>query len=132
MNKFIKIGIIIGTSLLSIALYAALCISLYNHRIIDSKENDVVAIITEHEYQAQYTTRVIRSAGKFTYFSNINHPAQYKLKYTVNFNNNQYYETESVSKEYYNNHKDGQKIEAIFLQEFRADGTETYKIYLAR
>ena len=115
MNKFIKIGIIIGTSLLSIALYAALCISLYNHRIIDSKENDVVAIITEHEYQAQYTTRVIRSAGKFTYFSN-----------------NHYYETESVSKEYYNNHKDGQKIEAIFLQEFRADGTETYKIYLAR
>lgn len=57
----------------------------------------------------------------------------YTLHYTVDFEGETYKDNqENVGAGYYNRHKDGDKVAAVFEKQWRADWSETYRIYLDR
>lgn len=112
-----------------LVLLVAVC--AYKHRVVETKSFSVTATIDTHDYRPPYTTYT-------TYHNNSGihrvphfHPARYYLHYTVDFEGEAYTDNqENVGVEYYNQHKDGDKVDAVFEKQWRADGSETYRIYL--
>jgi hypothetical protein len=93
----------------------------------------VEAAIDSHDYRPPYTTYTTYHNKSGIHRVPHHHPPRYYLYYTVDFEGGTYKDNqEDVGAEYYNRHKDGEKVAAVFEKQWRADGSETYRIYLDR
>lgn len=133
MNTTVKITLgVIGCA---IAAGLAVCVGIYayKHRVVETKSFSVTATIDAHDYRSPYTTYTTSHNKYGTHRIPHHHPARYYLHYTVDFEGVAYTDNqENVGAEYYNRHKDGDKVAAVFEKQWRADGSETYRIYLDR
>lgn len=99
--------------------------------VVESKCFPATATIDAHDYRPPYTTYTTYHDKSGTHRVPHHHPARYYLHYTVEFEGGTYTDNqENVGAEYYNRHKDG--VAAVFEKQWRADGSETYRIYLDR
>lgn len=125
MKDKLKIALHVFLSVLAVAAILSIGIYAYKHRVIESKCFPATATITAHEYIPPHTTYYIHSF--------VHHPARYYLYYTVSFEGGVYNgNKEDVGAEYFNLHKDGENVNAVFERQWRADGSETYEICLER
>ena len=129
MNK--KVKITLGVIGCAIAASLAVCVGIYayNHRVVEVKRFPAIATIDAHDYIPPYTTHYKSGSVIVSH----THLAQYHLYYTVEFDGITYKSNcEIVSVDYFNTHKDGDRVNAVFEKQWRADGSETYRIYLDR
>ena len=133
MDNKIKIALnIIGIAAIS-CLVTIVAVCAYKHRVVETKSFSVTATIDTHDYRPPYTTYTTYHDNSGTHRIPHHHPARYYLHYTVDFEGGIYTDNqENVGAEYYNRHKDGDKVAAVFEKQWRADGSETYRIYLNR
>jgi hypothetical protein len=127
-------GVVIAVILMSICLAILIpsAIVFYNHRVVESKQYDCTATITDKEFHPEYTTysTTVDSDGNRHRHSH-HHPAEYYIYYTVIFDGGTYAgNKDKVSDRYYYQHNSGDKVQAIFIQQWRADNSETYEIKL--
>lgn len=104
----------------------------YTHRIVESKTYPVTAVVTDSYYHPSYyaTSHHTDKNGQVR-TDLIYHPPVYGLYYSVDFEGGTYagnYDT--VSEPVYYINKNGGTLQATFRKEWRADGSETYSIYL--
>ena len=105
----------------------------YKHRVVETKCFPVTATIDSHDYRPPYTTYTTYHNKSGTHRVPHHHPARYYLHYTVDFEGGIYSDNrENVGTAYFNSHKDGDKVDAVFEKQWRADGSETHLIYLDR
>lgn len=133
MKDKLKIALYVFLTVLAVAAIFSIGVYAYKHRVIESKCFPATATITAHEYippHKTYTTYHNKSGlHRVPHY----HPARYYLYYTVLFEGSTYNgNEEDVGAEYFNLHKDGENVNAVFERQWRADGSETYRIYLDR
>lgn len=125
MKDKLKIALYVFLTVLAVAAIISIGVYAYKHRVIESKCFHATATITAHEYIPPHTTYYTHGSG--------HHPARHYLYYTVSFEGGTYNgNKEDVGAEYFNVHKDGDEVNAVFERQWRADGSETYRIYLER
>lgn len=118
---------------IAVGLGATIGVLLYKHRIVETKCFNVEATIDAHDYRAPYTTYTTYHNKSGLHHVPNYHPARYYLYYTINFEGSVYKGNhEEVGVEYFSLHKDGEKVNAVYEKQWRADGSETYRIYLDR
>lgn len=106
MNTTVKITL----GIIGCAVYASInvCVGIVADKlsVVETKSFSVTATIDAHDYRPPYTT--------------------YTLHYTVDFEGETYKDNqENVGAGYYNRHKDGDKVAAVFERQWRADGSGT-------
>lgn len=133
MNKKIEIALkVIG---IAAAAGLAVCVGVYayKHRVVEVKCFPAIATIDSHDYRPPYTTYTTYHNKSGIHRVPHNHPARYYLHYTVDFEGGIYADNqENVGMAYFHRYKDGDKVDAVFEKQWRADGSETYRIYLDR
>lgn len=133
MNKKVEIALkVIGCAA---AAGLAVCVGIYayKHRVVESKCFPAIATIDAHDYRPPYTTYTTYHDKSGIHRTPHFHPAKYYLFYTVDFEGEIYKgNCENVEAAYFHRHKDGDKVDAVFEKQWRADGSETYRIYLDR
>ena len=130
-----KLEVVAHVAFVVVAVGLAITIGVifYNHRIVESKRFPATATITAHEYILPHTTYTTYHNKSGLHKVPHYHPARYYLYYTVSFEGGAYNgNKEDVGAEYFNLHKDGENVNAVFERQWRADGSETYEIYLER
>lgn len=133
MNK--KVKITLGVIGCAIAAGLAVCVGIYayKHRVVEVKCFPAIATIDAHDYRPPYTTYTTHHNKGVVIRTPHHHPAKYYLHYTVDFEGGIYADNqENVEAAYFHRHKDGDKVDAVFEKQWRADGSETYRIYLDR
>ena len=133
MNKKVEIALkVIGIAACAVlAVFAE--IYAYKHRVVEAKCFPAIATIDAHDYRPPYTTYTTYHDKSGTHRVPHNHPARYYLHYTVDFEGGIYADNqENVGMAYFHMYKDGDKVDAVFEKQWRADGSETYRIYLDR
>lgn len=125
MKSKIEVVAHVAAVVVGVGLAITIGVILYNHRVVESKCFPATATITAREYIPPHTTYYPHSF--------VHRPARYYLYYTVSFKGVVYNgNKEDVGAEYFNLHKDGESVKAVFERQWRADGSETYEIYLER
>lgn len=133
MKDKLKIALYVFLTVLAVAAIISIGVYAYKHRVIESKCFPATATITAHEYIPPHTTYTTYHNKSGTHIVPHHHPARYYLYYTVLFEGSTYNgNEEDVGAEYFNLHKDGDEVKAVFERQWRADGSETYRIYLDR
>lgn len=133
MKDKLKIALYVFLTVLAIAAIISIGVYAYKHRVIESKCFTVTATINAHDYRPPYTTYTAYHSKSGLHRVPHYHPAKYYLYYTVSFDGGMYNgNKEDVGAEYFNLHKDGDEVNAVFERQWRADGSETYLIYLDR
>lgn len=129
----LKIALYVFLTVLAVAAIFSIGIYAYKHRVVESKCFPATATITAHEYIPPHTTYTDYHDESGWHKEPHYHPASYYLYYTVSFDGGVYNgNKEDVGAEYFNLHKDGDEVNAVFERQWRADGSETYRIYLER
>ena len=133
MKRKLIIALYVFLIALAIAGIISIGVYAYKHRVIESKCFPATATINAHDYRPPYTTYTTYHNKSGTHRVPHYHPAKYYLHYTVSFEGGVYNgNKENVGAEYFNLHKDGDEVNAVFERQWRADGSETYRIYLER
>ena len=133
MKSKLEVAARVAFVAVAVVLGITIGVILYNHRIVESKRFPAVAKITAHEYIPPHTTYTTYHNKSGLHRVPNYHPARYYLYYTVSFEGGAYNgNKEDVGAEYFNLHKDGDEVNAVFERQWRADGSETYEIYLER
>lgn len=133
MKDKLKIALYVFLIVLAVAAIFSIGVYAYKHRVIESKRFHATATITAHEYIPPHTTYTTYHDKSGTHRMPHYHHARYYLYYTVSFEGGTYNgNKEDVGAEYFNLHKDGDEVNAVFERQWRADGSETYEIYLER
>lgn len=133
MKSKMKVVAYVAAVVVAVGLAITIGVILYNHRVVESKCFPATATITAHEYIPPHTTYTTYHVKSGSHRLPHHHPARYYLYYTVSFEGSTYNgNKEDVGAEYFNLHKDGDEVNAVFERQWRADGSETYEIYLER
>lgn len=133
MKDKLKIALYVFLIVLAIAAIISIGVYAYKHRVIESKRFTVTATINARDYRPPYTTYTTYYDKHGKHVLPFRHPQHYYIYYTVDFDGELYSENvEEVDAKYFNVHKDGDEVNAIFERQWRADGSETYRIYLDR
>jgi hypothetical protein len=133
MKSKLKVVAYAVSAVVAVGLVTTIGVILYNHRVVESKCFPATATITAHEYIPPHTTYTTYHNKSGLHRVPHYHPARYYLYYTVSFEGCAYNgNKEDVGAEYFNLHKDGDEVNAVFKRQWRADGSETYEIYLER
>lgn len=133
MKSKLKVVAYAVSAVVAVGLVTTIGVILYNHRVVESKCFLATATITAHEYISPHTTYTTYRDKSGLHRVPHYHPARYYLYYTVLFEGDVYNgNQEDVGAEYFNLHKDGDEVNAVFKRQWRADGSETYEIYLER
>lgn len=133
MKSKLKVVAHVAFAVVAVGLAITIGAILYNHRVVESKCFPATATITAHEYIPPHTTYTTYHNKSGMHRVPNYHPASYYLYYTVSFEGGTYNgNKEDVGAEYFNLHKDGDEVNAVFERQWRADGSETYRIYLER
>ena len=103
----------------------------YTHRVVEYKDFHATAVVTGTNYVPEHFETVSRidSDGKH-YLEQVWRPAVYGLRYDVTFEDAVYPYYQTVNEETYNAYRIGDTAPATFRKEWRADGSETYSIYV--
>lgn len=133
MKSKLEVVAYVAAVVVAAGLTITIGVVLYNHRIVESKRSPATATITAHEYIPPHTTYTTYHNKSGLHKVPHHHSARYYLYYTVSFDGGVYNgNKEDVSAEYFNLHKDGENVNAVFERQWRADGSETYLIHLDR
>lgn len=133
MKDKLKIALYVFLIVLAIAAIISIGVYAYKHRVIESKCFPANATITAHEYIPPHTEYTSYHDESGWHEKSDYYPASYYLYYTVSFEGGTYNgNKEDVGAEYFNVYKDGDEVNAVFERQWRADGSETYEIYLER
>lgn len=117
--------------LVAVAIGTAIGIFAYKHRIVEKKQYSVVGIITDKEHVKAYTT--IRYDPTTKTVKTTSHPEKFYIYYSVSFEGATYSGNRAtVNKSQYNDLKAGSEISCIFEKQWRADGSETYVIWVVK
>lgn len=133
-EKLIKCLFIFLASAIGIAICVFFGVYAYKHRVVERKQYSCIAVIDDKEYHEAYTTKsvIVDSDGRRHYHKHY-HPAEYYIYYTVKFEGGTYGgNKEEVKETYYKGHQAGEEINAVFEKQWRADGSETYDIWLVK
>jgi len=133
MKDKLKIALYVFLTVLAVAAIISIGVYADKHRVIESKRFAVPATINAHDYRPPYTTYTTYYDRHGKHILPIRMPQRYYIYYTVDFDGELYSENvEEVDAKYFNLHKDGENVNAVFERQWRADGSETYRIYLDR
>ena len=133
MKRKLKIALYVFLAVLAVAAISSIGIYVYKHRVIESKRFTVTATINAHDYRPPYTTYTTYYDKHGKHVLPFRHPQHYYIYYAVYFDGESYSgNREEVDAEYFSLHKDGDEVNAVFERQWRADGSETYRIYLER
>lgn len=133
MKDKLKIALYVFLTVLAVAAIISIGVYAYKHRVIESKRFTVTATINARDYRPPYTTYTTYYDKHGKHVLPFRHPQHYYIYYTVDFDGELYSENvEEVDAKYFNVHKDGDEVNAVFERQWRADGSETYRIYLER
>lgn len=133
MKDKLKIALYVFLAFLAVAAIIPIGVYAYKHRVIESKRFAVTATINAHDYRPPYTTYTTYYDRHGKHRLPLTMPQRYYIYYTVDFDGELYSENfEEVDAKYFNLHKDGDEVNAVFKRQRRADGSETYRIYLDR
>lgn len=117
--------------LVAVAIIVAIGIFAYKHRVVEKKQYSVVGIVTDKEHIKAYTTSRYDSNTKRV--KTTRHPEEFYIYYSVSFEGVTYGDNrKKVTKSQYNELKAGSEISCIFEKQWRADGSETYDIWVVR
>lgn len=117
--------------LVAVAVFVLIGIFAYKHRIVEKKQYSVIGIVTDKEHIKAYTTSRYDPNTKTV--KTTRHPEKFYIYYSVSFEGATYSDNrEKVNKSLYNELKAGSEISCIFEKQWRADGSETYCIWVAR
>lgn len=130
-EKIIKCLVIFLASAIGIASCVFFGVYAYKHRVIERKQYFCIAVIDDKKYEASYATTYYNVSTKTV--RTIYHPAEYYIYYTVKFEDRTYGgNKEEVKETYYKGHQAGEEVNAVFEKQWRADGSETYDIWLVK
>lgn len=133
MKSKMKTIAYVVSGFIAVGLGVTIGVLLYKHRVVESKCLTVEATIDAHDYRPPYTTYTTYYDRHGKHILPIRMPQRYYIYYTVDFDGELYSENvEEVDVKYFNLHKDGENVNAVFERQWRADGSETYRIYLDR
>ena len=114
-----------------IAVIVPFGIFAYKHRVVEKKQYSVVGIVTDKEHIKAYTTSRYDPSTKT--IKTKRHPEKFYIYYSVSFEGGTYSGNRAtVNKSQYNELKAGSEISCIFEKQWRADGSETYDIWVVR
>lgn len=123
----IKVAVI----LIAVAVFVTIGIFAYKHRVVEKKQYSVVGIVTDKEHIKAYTTSRYDPNTKTV--KTTRHPDKFYIYYSVTFEGGTYGDDrEEVTKSLYNDLKVGSEISCIFEKQWRADGSETYDIWVVK
>lgn len=123
----IKVAII----LVGVAIIVPIGIFTYKHRVVEKKQYSVVGIVTDKEHVKAYTTSRYDPSTKTV--KTTRHSEKFYIYYSVSFEGATYSDNrDAVTKSLYNELKAGSEISCIFEKQWRADGSETYDIWVVR
>lgn len=105
----------------------------YQTRVVEYKDFPAKATITGTHFRAGYDEPVqsIDDDGNVEIHFR-HHDPDYGFCYDVEYNGTVYKEYEEVGASVYWQHRTGDKLDATFRREWRADGSESYSIYVIR
>jgi hypothetical protein len=117
--------------LIAVAIIVPIGIFAYKHRVVEKKQYSVVGVVTDKEHIKAYTTSRYDSTTKT--IKTTRHPEKFYIYYSVSFEGATYGDNrEKVTKTRYNDLKVGCEISCIFEKQWRADGSETYDIWVIK
>lgn len=117
--------------LVVIAIIVPIGIFAYKHRVVERKQYSVVGIITDKEHVKAYTTSRYDPNTKTV--KTTRHTEKFYIYYSVSFEGATYGDNrEKVTKSQYNELKTGSEIPCVFEKQWRADGSETYDIWITK
>lgn len=123
----IKVAVI----LVVVAVIGSIGVLAYKHRVVEKKQYSVIGIITDKEHVKAYTTSRYDSNTKRV--KTRRHPEKFYIYYSVSFEGAIYGDNrDKVTKSLYNELKVGSEIPCIFEKQWRADGSETYCIWVVK
>ena len=126
-ETIIKVAVI----LVAVAIIIPIGIFAYKHRVVERKQYSVVGIVTDKEHVKAYTTS--RYDHNTKTIKTTRHPEKFYIYYSVSFEGATYSDNrDEVTKSLYNELKVGSEISCIFEKQWRADGSETYRIWVVR
>ncbi len=123
------IGLIV--TLAMIAAIVGIAFAAYAHRVVEFKDYPASAVVTgtHHEPGHYETVSRVNSRGD-TYLENVWRNPVYGLKYEVTYEDTTYPFYQTVSEDTFYACRTGDTVPATFRKEWRADGSETYRIYV--
>lgn len=114
-----------------VAVFATIGIFAYKHRVVEKKQYSVVGIVTDKEHVEAYTTSRYDPNTKTV--TTKRHPEKFYIYYSVTFEGATYGDNrDKVAKSLYNELKVGSEVSCIFEKQWRADGSETYRIWATK
>lgn len=126
-----EVIIMVACILVALAVIVPLGIFAYKHRVVEKKQYSVVGVVTDKEHIEAYTTSRYNPATKTVEITT--HPEKFYIYYSVSFEGATYSgNRDKVNRSLYNDLKAGSEISCIFEKQWRADGSETYDIYVVR
>jgi hypothetical protein len=117
--------------LVAVAIIVPIGIFAYKHRVVEKKQYSVVGVVTDKEHIRAYTTSRYDPNTKTV--KTTRHPEKFYIYYSVSFEGATYGDNcEKVNKSLYNELKAGSEISCVYEKQWRADGSETYDIWVVR
>lgn len=117
--------------LVAVAIIVPIGIFAYKHRVVEKKQYSVVGVVTDKERIKAYTTSRYDHTTKTV--KTTRHPEKFYIYYSVSFEGATYSDNRAtVNNSQYNDLKAGSEISCIFEKQWRADGSETYDIWVVR
>ena len=126
-----EIIIKVAAILVAVAVIVPIGIFAHKHHVVEKKQYSVVGVVTDKEHIKAYTTSRYDPSTKT--IKTKRHPEKFYIYYSVSFEGATYSgNREKVNKSQYNELKAGSEISCIFEKQWRADGSETYDIWVVR
>lgn len=117
--------------LVAVAVFVSIGVLAYKHRVVEKKQYSVVGIVTDKEHIKAYTTSRYDPSTKTV--KTRRHPEKFYIYYSVSFEGATYNDNrDEVNRSLYNELKAGSEISCIFEKQWRADGSETYRIWVTK
>lgn len=117
--------------LVALAIIVLIGIFAYKHRVVEKKRYSVVGVVTDKEHIKAYTTSRYDPNTKTV--KTTRHPDKFYIYYSVSFEGATYSDNrDKVNKSLYNELKVDSEISCIFEKQWRADGSETYRIWVVK
>lgn len=122
-------GLAVASVILGVIM--AIAYRAYQTRVVEYKDFPANATITGTYFSAGYDEPVqtIDDDGNVDIHFR-HHDPDYGFYYDVEYNGTVYKEYEKVSPPVYWQHRTGDELDAIYRKEWRADGSESYSIYV--
>lgn len=114
-----------------IAAGVGIGVAAYAHRVIEFKDFPATAVVTGTRYEpGHYETVSHVDARGNSNIENVWRDPVYGLQYDVSFEGTVYPFYQTVGENTFYAYHTGDTVSATFRREWRADGSETYSIYV--